>query len=132
MDYKKLFPLVNRLIKRVPNYVSYYGPTGIVTATPTETKIPKERKLHKRNEQAGNKKSPEKITQTDKEEASVDDTVKFLMWSLNKAYEEMGRESISYFQFVLNPNCFTTTVENIFHVSFLVRDGRAKIERGMK
>ena len=35
---------------------------------------------------------------------------------------------INLFEFVLNPGSFAQTIENIFYLSFSVRDARAKIE----
>ncbi|NXQ27354.1 NSE4A protein, partial [Alaudala cheleensis] len=35
---------------------------------------------------------------------------------------------ISFFDFVIDPNSFARTVENLFHVSFLIRDGLARIK----
>ncbi|NWR45501.1 NSE4A protein, partial [Regulus satrapa] len=35
---------------------------------------------------------------------------------------------ISFFDFVIDPNSFARTVENIFHVSFIIRDGLARIK----
>lgn len=34
---------------------------------------------------------------------------------------------VSYFEFVIDPNSFSRTVENIFYVSFIIRDGFARI-----
>jgi non-structural maintenance of chromosomes element 4 len=35
---------------------------------------------------------------------------------------------INLFEFVINPKCFGQTIENIFFLSFAIRDARAKIE----
>ena len=38
-------------------------------------------------------------------------------------YREMGRNPNNYFRLVLDPTCFGTSIENMFHVSFLVKEG---------
>ncbi|NWX14922.1 NSE4A protein, partial [Aegotheles bennettii] len=35
---------------------------------------------------------------------------------------------ISFFDLVIDPNSFARTVENIFHVSFIIRDGFARLK----
>ncbi|XP_034041398.1 non-structural maintenance of chromosomes element 4 homolog A [Thalassophryne amazonica] len=44
-----------------------------------------------------------------------------------KDYHEDDGTPVSYFEFVIDPNSFSRTVENIFHTSFLIRDGFARI-----
>ena len=42
-------------------------------------------------------------------------------------FKEAGKKPVNYFKFVLNPDCFGTSIENMFHVSFLVKEGKANI-----
>ncbi|KAM7016469.1 non-structural maintenance of chromosomes element 4 homolog A [Passerculus sandwichensis] len=47
---------------------------------------------------------------------------------LQTHFENDPNTPISFFDFVIDPNSFARTVENVFHVSFLARDGLAKIK----
>ncbi|NXQ02689.1 NSE4A protein, partial [Vidua macroura] len=47
---------------------------------------------------------------------------------LQTHFENDPNTPISFFDFVMDPNSFARTVENVFHVSFLIRDGLAKIK----
>ena len=40
----------------------------------------------------------------------------------------MEHESVNLFKFVINPRSFGQTVENMFYLSFSIRDARARIE----
>ena len=47
---------------------------------------------------------------------------------LENAYELNDRNPISYFNFVLDPQSFTKSSENMFHFSFLVKEGSITID----
>lgn len=53
--------------------------------------------------------------------------VERILACLQKYFADDPEEPISYYEFVIDPNSFSRTVENIFHTSFLIRDGLARI-----
>ena len=47
-----------------------------------------------------------------------------VMTNVFTKFKEAGKKPVNYFKFVLNPDCFGTSIENMFHVSFLVKEGK--------
>jgi len=45
---------------------------------------------------------------------------------LEKLLEELGQ--INLFHFIVNPHDFAQSVENLFYLSFLIRDGKVALE----
>ena len=57
----------------------------------------------------------------------TEELVQLTQTLLKLKFKENGKKPIDYFQFVLHPSNFGTTVENIFHVSFLIKEGNVSI-----
>jgi len=53
--------------------------------------------------------------------------VESTMEQLKDAFYTNGSDAIPYFDFILDPTSFGKSVENMFHVSFLIKEGRAKM-----
>lgn len=50
----------------------------------------------------------------------TDKMVEKVMGCLVSQFKKNGRQSVDYFQFIHDPKSFSKTIENMFHVSFLV------------
>lgn len=51
------------------------------------------------------------------------------MYSLMQKHNVSDDGGVSLFRFAINPHSFGQTVENLFHVSFLIRDGMVCVEK---
>lgn len=71
------------------------------------------------------------VERIEKQEDGVEETVHYIMNVVTAAYRQNKNKPISYFELVINPDSFGATVENIFHVSFLVKDGYIDFSWGM-
>lgn len=59
-------------------------------------------------------------------ETTAHDVSRRILPTLKDLYKR-SKHPLDYFEFVIDPDSFGVTVENMFHVSFLIRDGLAQI-----
>uniref|UniRef100_S4PH42 Non-structural maintenance of chromosomes element 4 n=2 Tax=Pararge aegeria TaxID=116150 RepID=S4PH42_9NEOP len=95
---------------------------GTFAPTPLEQRPRAPRKRVER-QRARDLKAPQKIVAV-KQPDEGSERVKQVLRFLKKNYRS---DPVSYFHVVLDPTCFTRTVENIYNVSFLARDGLVSV-----
>ena len=67
------------------------------------------------------------VSVVERSENQTEHLVTHVLKCLVIKYMHAGRLPIDYFRFVMDPDSFGVTIENIFHVSFLVKEGKAAI-----
>ena len=124
---RKLKPQVHRS----PALTFMHG--ALATSDPGPKEV-KERRKPKPNLSSALKETVT-VTRTAGREGSsttTEELVVAALRSLVRAFRDNGDQPVDYFPFVLHPTSFAASVENMFHVSFLVKEGRAGlgVDRG--
>lgn len=88
------------------------------------------RPRNKRDKEAlqGAAAKPKEVEDLNEEEESTTKDVQHIMTQVQRTCREKGR--VGYLQFLVDPGSFAKTVENMFHFSFLVKDGRVGVSLG--
>ncbi|KAJ0169894.1 hypothetical protein K1T71_014500 [Dendrolimus kikuchii] len=99
---------------------------GTFAPTPPEQR-PRAPRRRVERQQAAELKAPEAVERLEKTEEGPE-MVSRVNRFINKQYKANGGQPISYFHVVLDPDSFSRTIENVYHVSFLVRDGMVSVD----
>jgi len=121
LDWSKVGKISMNYFKKTPNISFMYGPLS-VESTPV---VRKERQ-RKEKENVGEKIVPEQIKDSQIDQEALDKATSKRVEDLRGHLERS--KHIDFFKLVVNGQSFSQTVENIFHFSFLVKDGQAAIK----
>ncbi|XP_007950589.1 EP300-interacting inhibitor of differentiation 3 [Orycteropus afer afer] len=99
---------------------------GSVKSEPSAPK-PRQRQRVRKMEENGD--MPTKLRKMDlsSNQEATEKAVERILGLLQTYFKKYPDTPVSYFEFVVDPNSFSRTVENIFYVSFIIRDGFARI-----
>ncbi|PVD31157.1 hypothetical protein C0Q70_10435 [Pomacea canaliculata] len=123
--WKELGSFAQRFLKKSPPLHFMCG--SFERGEVVKKTVTRERRGKKDTEPGKTTELKELKSFSEKREATTEEVEEILknLWNL---YENLNEKSpICYFEFVVNPHSFGQTVENIFYVSFLARDGFIKI-----
>ncbi|XP_068115517.1 non-structural maintenance of chromosomes element 4 homolog A isoform X2 [Hyperolius riggenbachi] len=123
--WHKLGTEAEKYFRRTP---TFHYMLGTFNAEPpvVRQKIDRQRKTSKVQEKSV-MPAELKEMETSHQEATEKEVERILGY-LQRYHNEEPDTPISFFDFVIDPNSFARTVENIFHVSFIIRDGFARIK----
>ncbi|KAJ8962310.1 hypothetical protein NQ318_018289 [Aromia moschata] len=123
-DLLKLLEDARNILPEVPESGFVYGAYDLDKVPEPKTRKPRQ-KVAKETLQ---RKEPERVTNLDKEEESIEEIVKVFNDVLNEKYMENNEEPINYYDYIIDTDSFANTVENMFYFAFLIRDGKAQID----
>ncbi|XP_054430577.1 EP300-interacting inhibitor of differentiation 3 [Pteronotus mesoamericanus] len=97
----------------------------------SQSSAPKHRSEHhkKTHRMEENGDMPTKLRKLDlsNNQEATEKEVERILGLLQTYFRKYPDTPVSYFEFVIDPKSFSRTVENIFYVSFIIRDGFARI-----
>ncbi|KAJ3152025.1 nuclear protein [Geranomyces variabilis] len=118
LDWHALGKLATRCLSRVPTIDFMLGPLAIEPKQRTQNR--RVEKLVKNKEDL---QKPQQLKEGDFEKQQNETTE--LVMEIARCLYRVGR--IPFFKFIINPESFGQTVENLFYLSFLIRDGKVQI-----
>lgn len=127
LDYSVLLHEARKVIPEVAQYKYIFGTYDLNNLPQPKQKAERQKVV---KEQL-TKKAPEKVVNVDNEEDSIEKITKKLNEVLKEASAKNGGRPINYYDYVVDTSSFAATIENMFFCSFLVRNGKARIDLGL-
>lgn len=93
-----------------------------------ESKTQKVKRERHTKTQLGIKKAPENITQIVKVDKGAE-KINIMRLEIERICKERKKTSIPYYELIIDPNDYMTTVDYAFQLSFLIRDGIMGLKR---
>ncbi|MEE6486623.1 hypothetical protein FKM82_014652 [Ascaphus truei] len=122
--WQKLGTEADKFFRRTPTF--HYMLGSFNTEPVVRQKIERQRKNNKIEEKRAMPAQLNKMDESHQE--ATEKEVERILGFLQTYFKEDPDTPISFFDFVIDPTSFARTVENIFHVSFIIRDGFARIK----
>jgi len=115
------------MFRRAPSLTFMFGALSAIPPPPKEEKS-RERKARQATKVSDLKETQAMTLQeTETSDNLTDKIVEKIYKELVLKWKENGKMPINYFQFVLHPEDFGKSVENMFHVSFLIKEMKVGI-----
>lgn len=128
---KKKWVLLGKQVKgmfqRSPCLTYLYGALDTTPPPPKERKQrdPKARQATRVRDLVATQETV--LEEAEKSENQTEVMVGHVMKCLVSCWKENNKQPINFFEFVIDPASFGSSVENLFHVSFLVKEGKVDI-----
>ncbi|XP_030628875.1 non-structural maintenance of chromosomes element 4 homolog A [Chanos chanos] len=110
--------------KTAPSFHYMLG-SFLAEPPPPRQRVERQRKAPNKEEKRIMPTQLKKMEESHQE--ATEKEVERILGCLQGYFADDPESPISYYEFVIDPTSFSRTVENIFHTSFLIRDGLARI-----
>lgn len=125
LDWAKLGKYATSMFNVTAKLDLIYGPLAMEPII--KTRAARERTVQRRPSEA-EKKKPQQLQQEEQEESTTKEVQRILKAIHKLTDPEQGTyKHVPFFEFITDPTSFPTTIENMFHLSFLVKDGKVKL-----
>eukprot|EP01125_Pyxidicula_operculata_P006881 TRINITY_DN2359_c0_g2_i1.p1 TRINITY_DN2359_c0_g2~~TRINITY_DN2359_c0_g2_i1.p1 ORF type:complete len:284 (-),score=55.02 TRINITY_DN2359_c0_g2_i1:103-954(-) len=113
-----IYSMVDKYLKPTIGPPFMYGPLD---------KLPKQKKVSQKQRITKEKAAPKTVAkELEPQQDTEIETSKQVMY-VHERLEDNGKENL--WKFIVDPNSFSKSVENLFHFAFLVKDGRASVSQ---